>query len=307
MTATTLVPFQELIPSGFPLPAERTDRALVLIELAGGCDGLNMIVPFADAEYRLKRPHLALPPEDVLAFEEGLGFHPALAGIKDLFDQGWVSVVHGVGHPDPPRTHFEARLRAPHAPLDSMPEPILNPVGIQLDRSVDQPAHALNLQLKRIAQAIGRGSSRKVYKAVLEGFDTHVDQVTPGRPSQGRHARLLADLSDGICNFLSQIETAGAQREVLVMVWTEFGRRLEENQTLGTDHGTAAPVLLIGESVQAGSVGTMPGLSPAHLDSRGDLALTTDWRSVSSSILSDWLEIDPGSFFTGDVPRVRLV
>ena len=279
---------------------------LVFIELAGGCDGLNTVVPHGLEDYYRQRPNLAIPPADVLKLDHAVGFHPALDGFKRLFDAGKMALIQGVGYPDPNRCHFRSReiwhtARVGTSEEEGRPDrPCLPELGMQ----VTDGNLAANLAV--IARIIAADTGVRVFHTSLGGFDTHAFQVVPGNPARGIHAGLLSALSGAVTAFMDGLARRGRDEHVLVVVFSEFGRRLAENETFGTDHGTANPVFIIGKGVAAGLHGRHPGLSPNELTPSGDLVHTVDFRSVYAGILPGWVGTRAGFGTDPALPLLRI-
>ncbi len=279
-------------------------RVLVFIELAGGCDGLNSLVPYGLDDYYRQRPNLAIPPAAVLKLDHAVGLHPSLEGFKRLFDAGKMALVQGVGYPDPNRSHFRSRKIWHTARLETeagagIPDRRCLP---ELGMRVTDGALAANLAA--IAHIIAAGTGVRVFYTSIGGFDTHAFQVVPGNPTRGIHAGLLSTLSRAVTAFLNDLTRRGREEHVVVVIFSEFGRRLAENGTFGTDHGTANPVFIIGTAVAAGLHGRHPGLSPNELTPSGDLVHTVDFRSVYAGVLPGWAGIEVGC---APDPRLSLL
>ena len=138
-----------------------------------------------------------------------------------------------------------------------------------------------------------------VYYTSTGGFDTHVNQLV-------KHQKLWTEVSEGIAAFLNDLRTAGLGKEVLVMVFSEFGRRAKENASNGTDHGTAGSVLLFGEGLRKpGFFNPVPSLS--RLDDNGDLVFSTDFRRIYATVLKDWLDTDPGTVIAGRFEKIPVL
>jgi uncharacterized protein (DUF1501 family) len=371
---------------------------LVVLQLAGGNDGLNTLVPFGDDAYHRARPRLALQPNNVLKLNDYAGLNGKLVDFKSLFDEGHLGVVQGVGYPNPNRSHFRsteiwqtgsdaerivsegwigryfdnccsgAGPTVGVAIGDEMPQAFSakNPTGVtftqpeqfryrssepgrdghmsseelffrqltgsaEMDESTNGPEEgatigklpgsttnganamdflrrtALDAQLSSdkilaiarkyksavsyppgqlasalsiIARMIGGGLPTRVYYASQGGFDTHAGQMNA-------HERLMGDLNAAVAAFVADLKQQGNFERVLLMTFSEFGRRVAENANGGTDHGTAAPMFLIGGGIKAGTFGQHPSLT--DLD-RGDLKFQTDFRSVYGTILDRWLK-----------------
>jgi uncharacterized protein (DUF1501 family) len=357
------------------------DRVLVVVQLDGGNDGLNTVVPYRDDDYRKHRPRLGLSKSEVRTIDDRLGFHPALGGFARLLQEQRLAIVQGVGYPNPNRSHFESsaiwqtaqlapgrdapgwlarvvdgwaagdaeepdppamsvaeelppralagsrryvpaltsaeplrrRLGASHGPDALAERAALDQIGRQqrgapgsllqfvervssavclstarLEAALDGPApgrsaypESLGLarRLKLIAQLIKAGLSTSIYYTALGGFDTHADQ-------RETHADRLAELGESLEAFHRDLDAAGHGQRVLTLVFSEFGRRLAENGSGGTDHGTSAPVFVLGPGVRAGIHGQAPDLQ--HLED-GDPVHTTDFRQVYATLLDGWL------------------
>ena len=339
-------------------------RILVLVELQGGNDGLNTVIPIADADYRRLRGGLAIDAKEALDVESNVAFHPALKPLVDPLERGELAVLHSVGYPKPNRSHFRSieiwdqatasdrygdegwvtqalrghpefstrdadadaivlgvgnigPLAGPDTRLVTMREPRQFLAQAESMRNLDArrdatPAlrHLVRTQNEAVAAAdavrrklsgrarfngrfggdplarslaiaadlIADGIDIPVWKVTLSGFDTHADQ----RP---RHARLLANLANALAAFRGSMQELGRWNDTLVATYSEFGRRVGENLSRGTDHGTAAPLFVLGGAVDGGFKGPIPNL--ADLD-EGDLKAKLDFRQVYASVIADW-------------------
>ena len=337
-----------------------SQRILVLIELKGGNDGLNTLVPYSDKQYYRLRKGLAVKRDRVLPLSENLGLNPSLKGLMDAWKQKELAIVSGVGYPQPNRSHFRsidiwetasasnqylqtgwlARL------LPSMPESsrtIADGAAIGGDagplaggnlrlvvmRNLEQffrqarrvqavkadtnnPAliHLLTVQndLCRSAKALGQTLNTRaqpdwpfpktmigrhlqtaarliagdaaipVIKVSHSGFDTHANQ-------RNLHDRLLQQLADAMIAFRNAMQQTGRWDQVLVMTYSEFGRRPAENGSRGTDHGTAAPHFLMGGKIKGGLYGRQPSLQDLE---NGDLKFNVDYRSLYTTVAHRW-------------------
>lgn len=360
-------------------PANNKGRTLVVLELTGGNDGLNTVVPYQDDAYHKSRPKLHLTKEQVHKIDDHVGLHPALRGFADLLQAKQLAVVQSVGYPNPNRSHFESMAiwhTADLKPTGDTPgwmargpdrKPVVAGTDVpalhvgsnllpqalaggerhvasvasleQFRRRLNVPASAgiaeqraaldqiggegrgtpgsllqfverstlltnassarlesvlgkgggdtgypefygLAQRLRVIAQLIKAGVTTSLYYAQIGGFDTHANQ-------QGTHDNLLREVGDSLKAFLEDLKKAGSSERVLVLVFSEFGRRLAENGSGGTDHGTAAPVFLLGAPVQPGAHGPHPNLR--DLDSGGDPKHAIDFRQVYAALLDDWV------------------
>jgi uncharacterized protein (DUF1501 family) len=303
-------------------------RVLVVCHLVGGNDGLNTVIPSRDRLYYSLRPGLAIPQRAQLPLTRDLALHPSLVGIKKLWDQNQLAIVNGVGYPNPDRSHFRSSMVWHTADPDVQTQigwlgRYLD--STEADRSAaiafgereqialtgervsghtfasfDHAASELKLNAnksshgakyadddfgKRFGEAaklIASAPDTRVIHIGVEGFDTHVDQLK-------EHAAALNQFGDALATFLDDVERMGRSDDVAIVAFSEFGRRVEENQTGGTDHGAAGPVFIAGAAIQPGVFGRYPSLK--DLD-RGDLKHTTDFRSVYASVLRRWLGSD---------------
>lgn len=380
---------------------------LVVLQMAGGNDGLNTVVPFADDVYHRARPTLALSPDQVLRLNDYVGLHAHLEGIKALYDQGHVAIVQGVGYPNPNRSHFRS-MEIWHTASDAdrtehqgwigryfdaacagqpptvgvnigstppqafggdrslgislaspsryqLMETTEGPGGLEsmmrgevtgdsgsqsggsieglgaaagaedgvsnleflqrtaLDAEISSeqiqrmvkgyqpsthyPPTQLGEDLKLIAQLIAGGLPTRIYYAHLGGFDTHARQ----KPA---HDRLMREFSEAMAAFCGDLKAQGNFDRVLVMTFSEFGRRVAENGSAGTDHGAAGPMFLFGGAVRAGLQGKAPSLT--DLD-RGDLRHQVDFRSVYATVLKGWLGADPLPILRRDFPLLDIL
>jgi uncharacterized protein (DUF1501 family) len=361
--------------------AAQGDAILVVLQLTGGNDGLNTVIPYRDAEYYKARPKLAIPADDVIRIDDRLGFHPAARGLADLLQAGKLAVVQGVGYAEPNRSHFESmdvwhtcsrkggprttgwlgrflddmeptaggdapaiHVGAEKQPLalaaDAVRVPsFASPEAFRLenddqeldhliggngsqaasqsdellgylassttsafaaskritealgndDSSVKYPETDLAARLKTIAQLIDAGLSTRIYYVELDGFDTHSQQA-------GAHAALLRQYAGAMSAFMEDVAQRGHRDRVLTASFSEFGRRVAENASAGTDHGAAAPVFLCGARVRPGLVGEHPSLVDL---ADGDLKHHTDFRQVYAALLERWLGATSSSILGG--------
>jgi uncharacterized protein (DUF1501 family) len=365
------------------------DRVLVIVQLAGGNDGLNTVIPFEDDVYHKSRPRLAIPANQVLRLKGSIGLHPAAAELKRLHDEGWLAIVQGVGYPNPNRSHFKstdiwetaspdgrrhrgwlgryfdnacsgcdplppesAIALTSEAPLslqgdrfqplafddpralqwdagrdpllararEKLSEPDAKPVDSELtylrrvavdatvsaDRirraasgpsPVDYPRSAFAQALRTVARLVAAKMPARVYYVSLGGFDTHSDQ-------KPRHERLLQTFSSTMRAFLKDLREIGHLDRVLVMTFSEFGRRVAENSAGGTDHGQAAPMFLFGSKLKPGLHGKASDLRKL---SQGDVAFTTDFRQVYATVLEKWLRADSKAILGGSFTPLAVI
>ena len=367
-------------------------RTLIVVQMAGGNDGLNTLIPYTDSAYYSARPTLAVPQADVLHLNERLGLHPSLKALMPLWQQGRMAAVEGVGYPNPNLSHFAAMdiwqtldlngqggqgwlgkfvsgmvdkdghpfqslaigtslpvaLNAINADVPVVSSPAsyrlqADPEGVStakhgnaanarvetllklyntyprsapyaalldataqaavngsraLDTAVasytpgvEYPKTNFAKGLQVLAEVIVQGLGLRVGYVTLGGFDTHGEQ-------KETQAQLLQSLAEGLAAFYADLVAHNAADDVVVMTWSEFGRRVEENASLGTDHGTAAPLFVLGNAVQGGVYGEPPDLT--SLDANGNLVFTTDFRSVYATVLDRWLGAPASAVLGGD-------
>jgi uncharacterized protein (DUF1501 family) len=353
----------------------KDDRILVVVQLDGGNDGINTVVPFKDDGYAKYRKAIRLPEKRLIKINAEIGLHPSMKDAGKLLESGRLAIVPGVGYPNPNRSHFRSREiwqsarlddrdhnglgwigrgldggpstrdGAPAAMLigtDSPPPAIrgrrsvsaaldrlddyalseketrarqadsstaeddlgrflrrslldayttadrLESVAGARDGHVPYPESELARRLGLTARLIKAGLGTRVYYLEQGDYDTHGHQIA-------RHAPLLEDLSESLKAFLDDLAASRLADRVVVMVFSEFGRRVQENGSMGTDHGTAGPVLLAGPCVRPGLVGTYPSLMDL---ADGDLKMTVDFRRVYATILQTWLGL-PAKEATG--------
>ena len=350
------------------------DTILVVVELTGGNDGLNTVVPFADADYAKLRPVLKLPTAQLKKVNKELGLHPSLAGLAKLYEAGNVCIVQGVGYPNPDQSHFRsmdiwqlgsmdikategwlgrslkkmpngtlsfhlkganqaAPLAYDGAPMRVPSIATLAEFQLQMgatsasDKTAQQkliegavggskkpglldfvsrtasntyassrrlaeigktytpkapyPATPLANRLKIAAQLIDAGLGARIFYVSIDNFDTHATQL----PS---HANLLAELSGAMTAFFDDMKARGQGDRVLMMTFSEFGRRARENGSKGTDHGSGSQMFLVGGKVKAGVVGRHPSLTDLP---QGNLVHHTDFRQVYAAVLDKWLGV----------------
>ncbi len=305
---------------------------VVFVELGGGNDGLNTVVPRRDAAYARLRPHLAVPGDAVLPLDDAVGLAPALAPLMPLWKAGQLAVAQGVGAPDPNRSHFagiarwdtgllrprdtvgwvsRARddVRACRVVLGGEAGPLAGPGTLIVERTarflraaaalrpVPTPAGAAALDHLVQTRRATRGGAAAV-RAALAAAPARggVDGDTRGRPRRTgapgihggapmRHAGLLEQLAAGLTTLHRALAAGDAWRRTLVVTYAEFGRRPTENGSRGTDHGTAAPHLLLGGAVRGGLYGAQPRLDDLE---DGDLKHTLDFRRLWATAAAHW-------------------
>lgn len=378
------------IPSALAGQAE-PGRILVIVQLGGGNDGLNTVIPGEDSLYYSARPNIAIQKTAALKLDQDMYLHPSMVGVKKLYDAGQVAVVQNVGYPNPNRSHFRATdiwntgsaanvvleegwagrylmTQYPNFPMEMPKHPMAVQLGsveslaFQSDvgrfgtvfedpnlffqlvsgstsdsdlppntqagdelgflkqvaaasiqyasviqtgatkgkNTLSYPGTSLGRQLGIVSKLISGGMETPIYLVNIGGFDTHANQLT-------QHANLWKTISEAVSTFQTDLTNQNLADRVSVMTFSEFGRRVNQNGTLGTDHGTAAPMFVIGKTVRGGMVGANPDLK--LVDSNGDLKFKYDYRQVYSTVLRDHLGLDnvrAADLFQGNFERLPL-
>ena len=377
------------------MTSTKKDPVLVVLQLSGGNDALNTIVPYTNPLYRDNRPNVAIQEDQVLPINDELGFNPNLAPLKRLYDDGKVAIIQGVGYPNPNRSHFRSMdiwhtcepdkiandgwlgltvqdldpnqdnvltcvnfgrglpraLVAPGIPVASvgnletygvltsiereakrtealdifsqMYSPatgrdavlsylsqtgmdaltgadILATAPAQYSSSVEYSGSSIGQYMRNIAQVhCANLGSRVLYTtAPYNSFDTHATELSA-------HARLWTDVSQTISDFYDDLTEHNAGENVMLLVFTEFGRRVHDNGS-GTDHGSGGIAFVVGDTVKGGLYGEYPSLeSDKLLD--GDLQFNNDFRGLYATIVEDWLGLDSKPIVNGSFEKLAFV
>jgi uncharacterized protein (DUF1501 family) len=316
-----------------------SNKKLVVIQLSGGNDGLNTIVPYRNDIYYRSRPHVSLAQNEILKLTGEAGLHPSLKNLKRIYEKGYVSIINSVGYPEPSRSHFrsmdiwhsghtsgatgtgwlgrymDCSCRAAGKATGmcvEMDETISlalrgsrkegqNKAGLVSDtngRGGDYPDTQIGNSLKLVAQGINGGSGTKAYYLSHGSFDTHVNQ-------KEHHAHLLEELDEALGAFVSDLDQQRQMEDVMVFMFSEFGRRVAENPLKGTDHGAANNVVLIsGALKKAGMYNGLPDL--AELD-EGDIKHSIDFRQIYATVLERWLDADPQEVLGGTYEQLSMI
>ena len=353
-------------------------RLLVLVELKGGNDGLNTVIPFADPRYAELRPRLAIPREQAIHLTESVALHPSLAPLRPAWDAGELAIVQGVGYPAPNLSHFRsieiwdtasrsdeyldegwlarafersprpaayaaegvvvgaggmgplagrkvraialadpgqfvrnARLahadaaRTRNASLSHILH-VENEIAVSAERlrgpapdfQAAFPAGPFGAATRAAAELAANPAGIAVVRLSLGSFDTHANQLAV-------QANLLRQLGEGLASLRTALSEAGLWKSTVVATYAEFGRRARENESGGTDHGTASAHFVLGGAVRGGLHGAAPSLE--HLDADGNLVHTVDFRSYYATFLERWWNIDAGGVLGGRFPTLDLV
>ena len=344
-------------------------RNVIIIQLSGGNDGLNTIVPTTNDIYYKLRPSIAKKKDQTLKINDDLGFNAKMKEIKALYDNGDIAILNNVGYPNPNRSHFrstdiwqtasdanqylstgwvgrylDSNCPNPYQAIEvdaslslAMKGKIMNGIAVSDPNSLfrttrepffknimdhtrpemldednqgylyktmletyssaeyiyerskiystdlQYPNTAFGKNLKSIADFIVSGLKTRVYYSSLGGFDSHVNQVMT-------QDRLLDNYSQSIGALVKDLKKNDRFKDTLILTFSEFGRRVKQNGSKGTDHGSANNVLVMGGSLKkAGVLNELPNLT--DLDGNGDIKFTTDFRSIYATILNNWLEV----------------
>ncbi|MGL4599830.1 MAG: DUF1501 domain-containing protein, partial [Bacteroidia bacterium] len=351
------------------LPVSKDGRKLIIVQLSGGNDGLNTIVPAKNSLYTDLRGKLALPKDQLIRLNDSMAMNSAMQSLKPFYDQGLLGVLNAVGYPNPDRSHFRS-MDIWHTASDSneyaqtgwlgrfldsacagcdLPyqaietdsaislalkgakrnglavqdvkrfyeltnEPFFNALvkngkptddtrgylyktlaetqssaGFLFEKNKtitstsEYPDTAFGKQLKNVATFIRSGLPTRIYYTSLGGFDTHVNQIP-------QHARLLKTYSEAVAALMNDLQKAGMADDVLVLTFSEFGRRVAPNASQGTDHGAANTLFLLGKGLkEKGILNAAPDLAALE---DGDIKHTIDFREVYATVLQNWMEVD---------------
>ena len=365
---------------------------LVVLQLSGGNDFMNTVVPYTNGDYHDARQLVRVEEEEALPIDDTLGFHPSAAPLKELYDQGKVAVVQGVGYPNSSRSHFRAmdimHTCEPVAlgtegwvgrairELDPKKENVLTGVnlgrglpramsvpgvpvtsvgdldsyglltGISEDRQreealdtfksmyspaigtgpvmeylaqtgmdvltgadqlkaapamyksdVEYAGNAIASSLRDVARVHTAGLGTRIFYVQHGGYDTHANEMPD-------HPVLLSDLTGAIMDFMQDLRDHDASDEVAIMVFTEFGRRMQDNGT-GTDHGSGGGAFIIGDRVAGGLYAEYPPLSPDQWLNGEDLRHTYDFRGLYSTMLEQWMSLEAAPIVNGQFEQIR--
>ncbi|ULL14222.1 DUF1501 domain-containing protein [Paenibacillus sp. H1-7] len=381
-----------LLKSAAASPEQDVDSpVLVVIQLSGGNDGINTLIPYGMGGYFDARPTLKITQNEVLAINNEVGLHPSLAMLNELYKNGKLAIIQGVGYPKPDHSHFrsmeiwqtaepeqfirsgwlaryvESSLSQSANPLKALQignnanksfasekvnVPVIQTVetynmfdpktpkteqnrlakafmdmydpnrqGTQIkvtcergsdayqsveaihnltsgyQNKVEYPKSNIARDLQLVSKLLSGQSGTRVFYVELGGFDDHAQE-------KEQHAKLLKQLDEAVGTFYKDLEAQGLQDRVVTMAFSEFGRRVKENGNGGTDHGTAAPVLVLGGKVMGGMYGVMPSLT--NLDN-GDLKYEVDFRSVYYTLVENWLKGDARTVLRGSFEKLAFI
>jgi uncharacterized protein (DUF1501 family) len=374
-------------------PIIDTDHVLVIVQLSGGNDGLNMVIPVSTySAYYNARSNVAIPQNKILALTGNAlsGLHPAMTGMQSLYNENKLNIVQSVGYPSPNFSHFRAtdiwmsgssadqvvnsgwtgrylNTEYPNFPTgypnSTMPDPLAIQIGsvtsltlqgpsVNMGMSITNPTSFYNLlnnvldpapnnpmgyeltyirtvakqtdlyaqsivaaanlvtqqsaypannsladQLKIVARLVKGGLKTRIYMVSTGGFDTHASQTDATDTTIGAHANLMKGLSDAIKAFVDDCQFLGIQDRVMGMTFSEFGRRIKSNSSLGTDHGAAAPMFIFGKQAIPGMTGVNPTI-PAGATVNDNIPMQYDFRSVYASFLEKWFCVPPTTIQT---------
>ncbi len=362
-----------------------SNKKVVIIQLKGGNDGLNTVVPFNNDIYYQKRNNIALKQNQLLKISDEVGLHKSLQPLKSLYDKGFVSIINNVGYPNPNLSHFRSTdiwqtasssneylqngwvgryldvtkanpykaievdeslslmlkgktqnglaITDPKLLYRYLKEPFFNNVATNYNdahlsdhnlgylyntmidakssakyiheksntksTSAEYPKNIFGKQLKTIAQFINSGLETQVFYAGLSGFDTHANQAAT-------QEKLLKLYADSIAVFVDDLQKNNQLDDVLILTFSEFGRRVKQNKSNGTDHGTANNVFVIGKNLkQQGLYNNLPNLG--DLDKNGNLKYEIDFREIYATILDKWLAVDDAAILNKSFSKLKFI
>ena len=360
-------------------------KKLVIIQLSGGNDGLNTIIPYTNDIYYKKRPGISVPKNELIKVTDELGFHQSLAPLKNLYDQGYLSIINNVGYPNPNRSHFRSTdiwqtasdasqyldtgwlgryieqfgkmpytgielddslslimkgenmngiaTKNPRTLFSNTQTPYFKKVlNHQSDAhlsehnlgylyktmieakssakyiyetsktyksSLEYPKNPFGKQLKTTSEFINSNLDSSVYYVSMGGFDTHANQ-------ENRQKKLLKTYSESMEVFVNDLKQNNTFKDTLVITFSEFGRRLQQNAAGGTDHGAANNVFIIGENLKTkGLYNDAPNL--LNLDPNGDLIHSVDFRSIYATVLDTWLQVDDEAILNKSYNKLNFI
>ena len=391
-----LVSFSPLLPSLFASTASASgasadEKVLVVIQLDGGNDGINTVVPYADDGYARARKLLLQKTSELHKLNDHVGLHRSMKAAFELFEDDRLAIVQGVGYPNPNRSHFSSMKIWQTASIDSADHGGYGWLGSALDQAAEDvgrpneastaqnaifvggqetpvalwgrrssaislsraedlqlelssmqsavpspitsrnltdieqfvrkqsvtaqsaakafaqqnqksgstasyPDSGLASQLKFVSQLLRGGNTARVFYTIQSGYDTHANQ-------ESSHSRLLGEFSEALKAFLNDLKAAKLDDRVVVLAFSEFGRRAAENDSAGTDHGSSGPLFLAGSPVRGGLIGDTPDMSDL-VD--GDLKSLIDFRQVYATLLSKWLDVPSKEILRHDFETLRL-
>ena len=378
------------------MTATKKDPVGVILQLTGANDYMNTIIPYTNGEYYDNRPKVRIPQDTVLPIDDELAFNPNMGPLKDMYDDGKVAIIHGIGFENSPRSHFRAMdiwhtcepevvgtegwVAKVVRDLDPQGENVLKCVnfGQGLPRALalrgvpitsvsnlesygvmssvpgisgeEERARLLDRFARMYAPAIGTGATMDylgqtgrdalmgadIIKAAPENYTSTIEYADNGIAKYLRdvarvhtanlgtqifytahgpfdthfnqppmHARLWTEVSGAISDFFDDLREHDAADNLIMMIFTEFGRRVRDNGT-GTDHGAGGGAFIIGDQVKGGMYGTYPSLKPEDLN-QGDLDPSYDFRGFYSSVVDQWLGLDPVPIVGGKFEQIQFV
>ena len=372
---------------------DRKDPSLVVIQLSGGNDAMNTVVPYTNGVYHDSRKAIHLTEEEVIDLDGALGLHPSMGPIKSLWDRGNVAIINGVGYPKPNRSHFRSmdvwhtavseevapdgwlgrtireldpghenvitginfgrglpralvckgvpvasvgnlqtygllpdiedkrtrelalnifgRIYGPAGGRDTIMEAIaetgtgallgadiLHTAPEKYASEVEYSDSTIAQSLRDLAQVMFADLGTRVFYTQHGGFDTHAGEIQ-------NHARLWNEVSTAIGDFFDDLREHGRENDAVVLVFSEFGRRIKDNGS-GTDHGSGGVAFVIGGAVNGGFYGEYPSLKPED-QVEGDMHFNNDFRSTYASLLDRWMGVDPAPVLAGNYEQFNFI
>ena len=368
--------------------------SLVVIQLSGGNDAMNTVVPYTNGIYHDSRKAIHLTEDDVLDLDGTLGLNPSMGPMKSLWDEGKMAIINGVGYPKPNRSHFRsmdiwhtaesahvadsgwlgrtireldpdarnvitginfgrglpralhckgvpvasvgnletyglmpdiedrktremavdvfARMYGPDDGRDAVLQAISDTgMGAYLGADILRAApkqYSSNIEyeaevgiaqsLRDISQVLLADLGTRVFYTQHGGFDTHAGELE-------NHAKLWHEVSTAVSDFLADLEEHGRAGDAVVMIFSEFGRRIRDNGS-GTDHGSGGVAFVLGDPVKGGLYGEYPSLEPSE-QIEGDMHFNNDFRSTYATLLDQWMGIDPFVILDGNYEQFDMI
>lgn len=362
------------------------NKVVVILQLSGGNDGLNTVIPVRNDLYYKARPKLGIAKTKALSLTDEVGLHPALTGFKELFDDGSLAIMNSVGYPNPDRSHFrsmdiwhtasqsneywtngwvgrylDAQCKGCDKPTQAIeiddvlslalkgenikgiavkdPRRLYGTANEKFFRDImknhkdeageqpvdylyktmaetlssadyifqqsklhpsnaDYPKTELGNSLKTIASLIYSEINTKVYYVSLGSFDTHINQ-------DAQQQRLFTEMNEAVKAFVKDLKQQNRFEDVMLFTFSEFGRRVEQNASAGTDHGTANNMFLVsGGLKQKGILNPLPDLSDLN---EGDLKYKVDFKNVYATVLKKWLQADDKSILAKQYEHMNFI
>ena len=368
------------------------DPVLVIVQLSGGNDFMNTVIPYTNPVYYDNRPLVVVPEGQGIPMNDTLAFHPEMSAFKDLYDRGMVGIVQGIGYPNSNRSHFRGMdiwhtcepdkvetigwvgrtlkeldpegenplaginfgvglpraMAMPGVPVTSVSNldnyglmtgieaqdqrdqaldifkmmygpaigtgpvmeylsrtgqdvlsgaDILKTVPDQYESTVEYANNPIAKSLRDVARVHTADLGTRIFYTQQGGYDTHANELPT-------HPKLIGDLSGAIYDFFADLEEHDADDNVVMLVFTEFGRRIYDNGS-GTDHGSGGGAFLVGKPVEGGLYSEYPSLERSRWAKGEDLEHTIDYRGIYGTLLEQWLSVEAAPIVNGHYEQIN--